>query len=205
MKRSSGLLTVVVVLVLASQAALVAKNLQLRKRLTQAADNAQKLSALEKDATNVFAANQLRGRCAPILAGETAASDFEPIAGRYFVALYFSLERDCLFCVKNEIAKWNELLAQPLGEGLKVVAYTKIDGTLAQETVDRDLAADFPVVHIPDFDAQIAEQGFEHTPVVVVGDARTGRTLSAHLPVLWQTEDRSFVDGFRSMLETCGS
>lgn len=138
----------------------------------------------------------LIGRCRPFHEGAK-----EQRARLLDVSIYFSLDRDCLSCVKELVDQWNGTMKA--GLPLAVTGYTSVDGTQDEHILTEMLKPEFPVVRVDQIEKKLPAMGVTETPVVLVTDATTGRILFTHAPLPSNKGDRSFVDRVRALATPC--
>ena len=169
------------------------QNQALRSAVQSEAGRTHVLRAdLERNAAETAAI----GRCQPILPALKAAA-----APRYDVAVYFSLERDCLTCARDVVSQVNEALRAPGANIFRVQGYTNIDGVRKQQFLQRELAPAFPVTHVDYIEEQFAKKGVTGTPVAYVSDAATGRVLFSYAGTTMS--NRPFVKRLQAIAAPC--
>jgi hypothetical protein len=181
---------VLVMAVLGSEVFLLRQNRALRSAVQTEAAGARTLR------TSVAAEAALVGRCQPMLTALNATT-----APRYDVTIYFSLERDCLSCVRDVVSQVNEALRAPGATAFRVHGYTNIDGVTKQQFLDRELAPAFPVTHVDHIEEQLAAKHVDGTPVAYVSDAATGRVLFTYAGTT--NSKRPFVKRLQAIATPC--
>jgi hypothetical protein len=199
MDRSGAwLIGVMVAAVIASELYVVKQNGQLRQQINaeSAVDRQVKYLRTKTDRTLYEATMQ--GRCQPFFnaSGPRAARPLN-------VAIYFSLERDCLSCVHGLIDQWNDELRSRQGKGFTVTGYTEVDGAQDEKILTRDLRPSFPVMRVEHIEQKLAATGLTFTPVVLVTDPATGRILLTYAPLATEKGDRSLSERLQALLTPC--
>ena len=183
--------------VVVSQGFLMLQNKKLRDRVTAQDSVKQQVSLLRTRADRTIYAASMFGRCRP-LPGETLQ---QPRA--LDVAIYFSIDHDCIACVTDLVDQWNDALKTQHGGALRVRGYTQIDGSVSRQNV-ADLKAAFPITHVDHLRDTLANAGVNVSPVVFVSDAATGRILLTDAPLASEKSDGSFVQRVQALLTPCG-
>ncbi len=183
--------------VVVSQAFLLLQNVHLRRRVTAQDSVARQAKLLRTSADRTLYEASMFGRCRP-LAGGLAAQP-----RTLDVAMYFSLDRDCMACVADLVHQWNDALKAPQAASLRVHGYTEIDGLRARQTV-ADLKAAFPITHVDGLHDTLATAGVNVSPVVFVSDPATGRILLTDAPLAAEPSDGSIVKRVQALLTPCG-
>jgi hypothetical protein len=182
----------------ASELFVLRQNAALREQLAVEQAAAARRAAVPAESQRSLFAAGLVGRCRPfhdaVVAGEP-----QPLA----VAIYFSLDHDCLSCVKAAIGQWNDLLRGAGARRFRVTGYTEVDGAQDERILTAELQPAFPVVRIVDLESKLQAEGVGMTPAVVVSDGRTGRILFASAPTAAGKNDRSFVERMESLATPC--
>jgi hypothetical protein len=178
------------VLVAGTQVYLAQQNRALKQRVV-----AQSIVPAPKPLDRSAFEASMQGECQPFFEAAKPANEM-----RYRVAIYFSLERDCMSCVTDVVSQWNSVAQN---DAFDVHGYTVIDGTRQRAVLEQELRPVFPVTEVPDLEAKLASMGVKHTPVVFVSDATTGRILFTHAPVPTKLGDRTVIDKLHTMLKPC--
>src|SRR5436305_10581231 len=92
-------------LVVGSEIFVVRQNLQLRQRVDAANAIGSKMSYLRSKSERTLYEASMAGRCRPFF-DPAAAAPRRPLD----VAVYFSLNRDCMSCIEDVIGQWNAAL-----------------------------------------------------------------------------------------------
>jgi hypothetical protein len=182
--------------VVGSEVYVVRQNWQLRQRLAASVTAAAAASSAKSERTKYESG--LIGRCQPF---QSSTRGTAAAARLLEVSIYFSLDRDCLSCVKELLEQWNGALRA--GLPLTVTGYTTVDGTQDEHILTEMLKPEFPVVRVDQIEGKLRELGVTATPVVFVTDATTGRILFTHAPLASEKRDRSFVDRVRTLAAPC--
>jgi hypothetical protein len=197
-RSGAWLLGVLAAAVVASELYVVKQNGQLRQQINaeSAVDRQVKYLRTKTDRTLYEATMQ--GRCQPFfnVAGPRAA---RPLS----VAIYFSLEHDCLSCVQGLVSQWNEELKGAQGKAFTVTGYTEVDGAQDEKILTRDLRPSFPVVRVEHIEQKLAATGLTFTPVVLVTDPATGRILLTYAPLATEKGDHSLPERLEALLTPC--
>lgn len=179
-----------------SQGYLLLQNSRLRDRVTAQDSVARQVRLMKTNADRALYEASMMGRCRPLLDGTLAQP--RPLD----VAIYFSLERDCMSCVTGLVKQWNEALAGPHGGALRVRGYTAIDGAVARKTV-AGLNAAFPIDDVDNLHDVLKTAGVNVSPVVFVSDSATGRILLTDAPLASEKSDGSVVTRVQALLTPC--
>ncbi|MBV9496672.1 MAG: hypothetical protein JOZ54_20680 [Acidobacteria bacterium] len=164
---------------------LVRENRDLRRQTAAAAIAQQGKNEREQSAA------RLAGQCQPF---------YEPMkdARPLNVAVYFSLDRDCLSCVQDVVEQLNGAIAA--GLPIAVTGYTTVDGVQDERILEEKMKPAFPVKRLDRIEEKLRAAGVTSTPIVFVTNPATGRVLLAHAP---EKKDRSFVDRIRLLATPC--
>ena len=200
-KRDYGkwVIAALVVAVAGSQVYVTLQNRQLRQRVNAANAVSSQMNFLRTQSDRTLFEASMTGRCRPFFDGAAAAAPARPLD----VAIYFSLNRDCMSCVEDVVKQWNAAMKSPTAKGFTVRGYTDIDGTSAQTTIDRDLKPSFPVTDVDDLEQKLSAAGINSTPVVFVSEPGTGRVLLTYAPQVGEKGDRSLVERLHAVLTPC--
>lgn len=193
MKWIAGALAAAVVV---SQGVLLLQNRRLRERVDAQESVTNQVRQLRTQADRTLYAASMIGRCRP-LPGEILQ---QPRA--LDVAIYFSIDHDCMSCVVDLVNQWNDAIAAQTGGALRVRGYTEIDGTMARQAV-ADLKAAFPITHVDRLKRTLAAAGVTVSPVVFVSDPATGRILLTDAPLASEKSDGSIVKRVQALLTPC--
>jgi hypothetical protein len=185
-------------LVAGSEIFVVRQNLQLRQRVSAANAISGKMNYLRSKGEQTLYEASMAGRCRPFF-DPAAAAPGRPLD----VAIYFSLNRDCMSCIEDVIGQWNAALKSPTAHNFTVHGYTDIDGTRAQRALDRDLKPAFPITDVEHIEDKLAAAGVNSTPVVFVSDPATGRILLTSAPLVGERGDRSLVERLHAVITPC--
>ncbi|HEX6085942.1 MAG TPA: hypothetical protein VF266_15525 [Thermoanaerobaculia bacterium] len=183
--------------IVASQGFLMLQNKKLRDRVSAQDSVKAQVNLLRTKADRTIYSASMFGRCRP-LAGETLQ---QPRA--LDVAIYFSIDHDCISCITDLVNQWNGALKSEHGAALRVHGYTQIDGAVSRQNV-ADLKAAFPITHVGELKTTLANAGVTVSPVVFVSDAATGRILLTDAPLASEKSDGSFVKRVQALLTPCG-
>jgi len=186
-----------VVLVAGSQVWLAQQNRTLKQRIVTQQAQAADMKYLRNRSERTLYEASMQGRCQPFFASARA----EP-AKRYNVALYFSLERDCMSCVTDIVHQWNDVVRAG-NNAFDVHGYTRIDGTLKRQLLEKELQPAFPITNVDDLEAKLTSLGVTYSPVVFVSDAATGRILFTHAPLATEKTDRALVEKVLAIAKPC--
>jgi hypothetical protein len=160
----------------------------------------RRANALPPKNSRVLFETSMVGLCQPFF----APGKPDPAARALTVSLYFSLDHDCLSCVKATIDQWNEVLKGPQGPRFRVTGYTDVDGTQDETILEHELKPEFPIVRVEQIEQKLKALGVVMTPVVLASDSVTGRILFASAPTAADKHDRSFVGRMQLLAAQCG-
>lgn len=187
------------VLVAGSEVYLAQQNRALRQRVAAQSAMSADMKYLRSRTDRTLYEAAMQGRCQPFF----EASAKESPARRYRVAIYFSLDHDCMSCVTDVVHQWNDVMRTKSGAAFDIHGYTKIDGTRNRAVLEQELRPAFPVTHIADLETKLKAMGMKYSPVVFVTDAATGRILFTHAPLATEKGDRTLIEKLQAITQPC--
>jgi hypothetical protein len=185
--------------VLISELFIVRQNAQLKLRIQSESSLDKKMKYLRTKTDRTLYEASMLGRCQPFFASAQAAGGSRPLK----VALYFSLEHDCMSCVQQLIAQWNDVVKSSKGSQFAVTGYTEVDGLQDEKILNSDLKPLFSIQRVDHIEQKLATLGVSITPVVFVSDAATGRILLTSAPLATEASDRSLPERLQLLLTPC--
>lgn len=199
---SKAAIGILIVVALLSEGFIIRQYAGMKRRLATEGKIAGALENVRKRSDQTVFESSLQGRCLPFWqpAGPAAGEALRPAVS---VSLYLSAKGDCPPC-KDEVAKWNALLASPDGRGLTVQGYVA-GGEEGKKAAEGSLEPAFPVEPVENLEGKLAELGIDALPAVLVGDAHTGRILLTSFPTVEDKEDRTLQKKVAALLASCGS